>query len=54
MAKYGRFDPKNKNRSKDKYRSEKFSASGEDVSKKRIKIRPDQLKNLQDKYNVKM
>ena len=30
MAKYGRFDPKNKNRSKDKYRSEKFSASGED------------------------
>jgi len=46
MAKYGRFDPRNKKRSKDKYRSEKKSYSNSDSTTRKSFTHSD-LKELQ-------
>jgi len=49
MAKYGRFDPRNKKRNKDKYRSEKKSVKNAD-SYTRDDSR--KLKELEKKYSM--
>jgi len=46
MAKYGRFDPRNKKKSKDKYRSEKKSPKYE-ASKNRGSYSEADLKTLE-------
>lgn len=46
MAKYGRFDPRNKKRNKDKYRSDKKSYSNSDSTTRKSFTHSD-LKELQ-------
>lgn len=49
MAKYGRFDPRNKKRSKDKYRSDKKTVKSTD-SYTRADSR--KLKEIEKKYSM--
>lgn len=50
MAKYGKFDPRNKKSSKDKYRSDK--KSNKNASQGNRSVTTEKLKEIERKYNV--
>lgn len=54
MAKYGKFDPKNKKQQKDKYQSNRRKQTFKDVSKQRgsNKLSASTLKTIEDNLEV--
>jgi len=50
MAKYGKFDPRNKKTSKDKYRSDKKSQKN--ASRGSRSAETERLREIERKYNV--